>query len=102
MYRVTTPVLGFTGQSAGVNFTNGVAEVGEGPSLAYFRAAGYGVEDLEEPTGEHAADPAAMPRKSASTEAWRTWAVEHGGLSVDEANELSRDQLVERFVTEEN
>jgi hypothetical protein len=106
MYRVTTPVPGFTGTSAGVNFTDGAAEVGEGPALAYFRAAGYGIEDLAEPEPEPepepTADPAAQPRKSASTEAWRTWAVDHGGLSADEANELSRDQLVERFATEEN
>ena len=100
MYRVSTPVAGFTGTSAGVNFTNGVADVDEGPALNYFRSAGYGVEDLAEPADEP--DPAAQPRKSASTEAWRTWAVDHGGLSVEEANELSRDQLVERFATEEN
>lgn len=67
-YRVTTPVAGFTGISAGINFTNGVAEfdVPEGQpgdelrynarSLAYFRAQGYGVEELDE-RAPAAADP---------------------------------------------
>lgn len=49
-FKVTTPVPGTTGVHAGVNFTNGEAVVDDdthGPSLHYFRAAGYGVEDLE-------------------------------------------------------
>ncbi|MFJ3173788.1 hypothetical protein ACIPJK_23815 [Streptomyces roseus] len=57
MLRITTPVLGYTGMSAGVNFTNGVADIehpGDDPqhptarALAYFRAQGYGIEDLTE------------------------------------------------------
>ena len=76
-YRIITPVTGFTGVSAGVNFTDGVAEI-EAPVLpdlpegkelgrkeraerseiaqheglrkvAYFRSQGYGVEELDEP-----------------------------------------------------
>lgn len=75
-YRITTPVQGFTGVSAGVNFTLGVAEIEapilpdlpEGKELTreeraereeiaqseslrqvnYFRAQGYGVEELDE------------------------------------------------------
>jgi len=45
--------------------------------------------------------PAAKPTRNASTETWRTWAVEHGGLDAAEASELSRDQLVERFADTE-
>lgn len=99
MYRVTTPVVGFTGMSAGANFTDGVAEVEDGPSLRYFRAAGYGIEPLAEPADEDSG--AEMPKKSASTEAWRAWAAEHGGMAADVANTKSRDELVAHF-TEEN
>lgn len=105
MYRVTTPVVGFTGMSAGANFTDGVTEIEDGPSLRYFRSAGYGIEELDEPATEPAEedldDGAEMPRKSASTEAWRAWAIEHGGLPADVANTKSRDELVAHF-TEEN
>ncbi|HET6353390.1 hypothetical protein [Streptomyces sp.] len=57
-YRITTPVLGFTGISAGVNFTDGTAEVeiADGDTqtynaraLAYFRSQGYGIEELDGP-----------------------------------------------------
>lgn len=47
------------------------------------------------------ASAAAKPAGNASTEAWRNWAVVHGGMDVDEANSLSRDQLAERFASEE-
>lgn len=103
-YLVTTPVPGFTGDVGAVRFTEGVALIDDetdAAALAYCRGAGY---TIDEPSG--AAEPAAdeapadeQPRKSASTEAWRTWAVEHGGMDADEASDLSRDQLVERFTT---
>jgi hypothetical protein len=43
----------------------------------------------------------AQPARNASTEAWRAWAVEHGDMSADEADQMSRDQLVERFADQE-
>lgn len=56
-FRITAPVSDFTGVSVGVNFTKGVAEL-EAPeddrqdpmsrALAYFRAQGYGVEEIDE------------------------------------------------------
>lgn len=58
-YRITAPVVDFTGVSAGVNFTHGVAELDvpddrpgdelryNARALAYFRAQGYGVEEIE-------------------------------------------------------
>jgi hypothetical protein len=89
-YRISTPLLGFTGVSAGVNFTNGVAEIeapelpelpeGRDPDrqerqerdrigqddgfrqLRYFRTQGYGVEPLDEPEPETA--PAPRARKA--------------------------------------
>lgn len=43
--RVTTPVKGFTGESCGVEFVGGVAEVPEDhPALDYFASAGYGID----------------------------------------------------------
>jgi hypothetical protein len=107
-YRVSTPVPGANDKIGDVVFTDGVALVDEDADaavLAYCRGAGYSVEladeqtvEAEEPAGE---ESAATPKKSASTEAWRAWAVEHGGMSAEEAETLSRDQLVERFTSTE-
>jgi hypothetical protein len=72
-YRVTTPVVGFTGVSAGVNFTNGVAELDvpedrpedqlryNARALAYFRSQGYGIEEIEPEPAEE------KPKTSART-----------------------------------
>lgn len=38
-----------------------------------------------------------LPRKSASTEVWRTFAVDKGGLSEEQAQGMTRDELVEHF-----
>ena len=60
-YRITTPVPGFTGVSVGVNFTNGEAEIdadAQPSALAYFRAQGYGIEEIEpEPTTRRKTTP---------------------------------------------
>lgn len=106
-FRVTTPVPGHTGDVGGVHFADGVALIDDetgASALAYCRSAGYGVEPAEpaEPAGGDVAeedDAAAQPKKSASTEAWRAWAVKHGGMEADEAETYSRDQLVERFTS---
>lgn len=101
MFRVTTPQPGFTGESVGVHFTDGVGECPDGPALRYFRAQGYGVEPVAELAEPEPAEPAdSRPARNASTEAWRAYATEHG-LTADDANELTRDQLVELFTTEE-
>jgi hypothetical protein len=90
---VTTPEPGYTGQVGNVVFADGVATVDEdthAAELAYFRGRGYGVEPVEgndsEPGGVEAA--------------WRAYAVTHG-MSAEEAEEFTRDQLVERFVVTE-
>lgn len=117
-YNVFTPVPDHTGAVGGVHFANGRAVIDDAthPSeLAYCRAAGYLVEPLvDEPANPDAGldeveadefedefEGAEMPKKSASTEAWRTWAVQHGGMTVDEANTFSRDELVAHFTTED-
>lgn len=114
MYRVTTPHPGYTGLSVGVQFVDGVGLTADDNALRYFRAQGYGVEPVDAtppaleaataPAGPEVPDPPVageQPRKSASTEMWRTWAVEYGGMPAAEAAELTRDQLVERFTTTE-
>lgn len=51
-YKVTTPAPGHTGKVGNVHFVDGVAEVDgdeRAAELAYFRAQGYGVEEVEPP-----------------------------------------------------
>lgn len=109
-HRVTALVSDYTGDVGTVRFTGGVALIDDetdAATLAYCRAAGYTVEDPEGSEPEPEPDPEEpepvdpQPKKSASAEAWRTWAVEHGGMQADEAATLSRDQLVERFTSTE-
>ncbi len=60
-YRVTTPVVGFSGQVGNVHFAEGAATVDDethGAELSYFRAQGYGVEEAE----ESAAKPAPVKK----------------------------------------
>lgn len=127
-YRIAAPLLGFTGVSAGVNFTNGVAEI-DAPVLpplpagaeldrearrdrealaqdenlrrvAYFRAQGYGVEEIdvdEPPAAEEENDEPKPPARSASKADWVAYAVTQG-VDADEADKLTRDQLAERFL----
>lgn len=121
-HTVTTPVAGYTGLSAGVNFTDGLAVVDDqeqAAALAYFRSQGYGVVEgapagdadrVAELEAELAATRAeleqlrpagdGMPAKSASKAAWVAYAVEHG-MTQAEAEGITRDQLVERFTNTE-
>lgn len=100
MFRVTTPHPGFTGESVGVQFVNGVGECPDGPALRYFQSQGYGVEPVEDPAEPDDIEPQ-PPARNASTEVWRAYAVERHGLTAEEAAELSRDQLVELLTNEE-
>lgn len=104
-HRVTTPAAGHTGLVGNVSFVNGVAEVDEAlnpAELAYFRGAGYIVENLE-PAEVRDVDgdgiPEALPRGNASVDVWRAFAVEHG-MAEDEANTKSRDELVALYKKE--
>jgi hypothetical protein len=72
-FTVTTPVAGFTGDSAGVIFTDGEAIVpaDNTAALAYFRAAGYGVEPISASSDESPAEqpkPTARGRKSGGSQ----------------------------------
>jgi hypothetical protein len=111
--KVSTPVADFTGVVAGVAFVDGAADVSAGcGAVAYFRRHGYALEELLErvPSAttdeadqageEQAPRPAPMPDRWASTRDWRDWAATDGGMTVDEAAELDREQLVKHFIPE--
>lgn len=44
MAKIYTPVNGFTGQVAGVDFVKGVGETDNPRAIAYFKRHGYRVE----------------------------------------------------------
>jgi hypothetical protein len=104
--RITTPVEDHNGAVGKVFITQGVGfadtEV-HAAEIAYCRANGYTITELEpEPEAEadDDSDGDKLPRRNASAEAWRAYAVAHG-MSADEAEESTRDQLVERFTSTE-
>ncbi len=70
-YSVTAPVAGFSGDSVGVTFIDGVAIVPADnlAALRYFRQAGYGVEPISAPSDESPAEQPkpARGRKSGGT-----------------------------------
>jgi hypothetical protein len=122
-FDVRTPVADFTGVVGSVGFAMGRAIVDSDThpaELAYFRTAGYHVSEIapspvwalsevreslglspEQVMDMRAADETAKtetpkPRRNGSAEAWRAYAIAQG-VSPDEANTLTRDQLAERF-----
>lgn len=127
MFEVRTPVPGVTEVIAGVSFMDGVAQCDTGPALAYFRMAGYHIDDLDmEAAIARAAKPEASevppqsaetggpeggtgdgddpsgverPKGNASTDAWRAYAIAHG-MAADEAANLNRDEIVARYPEE--
>lgn len=107
--EITTPVPGHTGALGGITFVNGRAVVNADAfpaEVAYCRARDYTVVELDAPAddlpaadvdGDGAVDD--LPKRSASTEVWRTFAVEHG-MPAEQADALTRDQLVEHYTKE--
>jgi len=85
MPKVRTPVAGFTGVSAGVEFVDGVGQTDDVRALAYFRRSGYQIDD----------DVEVPPRagRGSSLAAWQQFAVSVG---VDPEG-MSRGELVEMF-----
>jgi len=106
-HRISTPAPGHTGQVGGVMFQDGHADIDAAENaaeMAYFRSAGYGVEeigDVEAPAPVAVVEQGELPRKSASAAAWREYAVANG-MDKDEADGLSRDELVARYSKEES
>ena len=72
-FEIKTPVAGFSGQSAGVTFTDGLAVIDTDAqahlsALAYFRQAGYGIKALDD---ESAVDVLNRGGEDPATEAAR-------------------------------
>lgn len=98
-FDVAAPVADFDGEVGGVRFAAGRAVIDDtthAAALAYCRGAGYAVAEVE---GEQDGTPA-LPKKSASADTWRAYAVANG-MTAEEAETLTRDQLVERFTNTE-
>jgi hypothetical protein len=137
MKLVRTPVPGVNETVGQVTFVDGAAKVDDDATeLAYFRSAGYQIDDFDEAldaakaneddpaaadglegldaqAGNQDADPLVvrdidgdgvdevLPRKSASTETWRQFAVEHG-MQEDDARAMTRDELVAHFTKDDD
>jgi hypothetical protein len=107
-YIVSTPASDHTGIVGGVHFMNGTAEVDDathGAALAYMRAAGYVIRDADQATDVVEPDVAEFevggkPKKNAPVGEWRAYA-QTKGLSAEEAEGLTKNQLVERFDEED-
>lgn len=103
---IRAPEGDFEGDVGAVKFRAGSAEADEAThaaELRYFRAAGYGVEELEAPVfadvdGDGVTEE--LPKRSASTDAWRAFAASHG-MTEEEATSKSRDELVAYYHQED-
>ncbi|TDC81901.1 hypothetical protein E1193_13440 [Micromonospora sp. KC606] len=105
-FLVTAPEA-VTTKVAGITLVDGKATVDDSSqenrrTLAYFRRKGYQVEPVEEAQAEPAVtaepEPVDPPARSASKADWVTWAVEHGGMTAEEADKATRDQLAEKYL----
>lgn len=107
-FRVTAPSK-ITAEVVGVSFVRGVAEVDETANrraLAYFSRHAYRVTRIdgdlppaEAPAAPENDDPppgTKRPAPSATKAAWVTYAVAQG-VTAEEADASTRDQLAERF-----
>jgi len=101
-FKVTAPEHGFTGESAGVYFKDGVAHVdaadaAQAAALQYFRRRGYGVEsaDPSQPAAEDDASPA-RPKDYAAKAEWVAYAVTQGA-DPDEAEAMTKAELVDQY-----
>jgi len=106
-HKISAPEAGHTGKVGNVEFVDGVAEVDEAAypgELAYFRAQGYGVEELD-PAEEVDVDGDGvvekLPRRNASEASWRAFAVEHG-MDQEQADGMTRDELIAHFSKGDN
>lgn len=96
-YKVTAPNRDFTGERGGVAFAKGEATIDEqhAAELAYFRSAGYAVEEQPEAGGEPVAE---LPVESASKADWVAAAVARGMDQAD-ADKATKQQLIEQLTT---
>lgn len=95
-YRITTPVVDYTGLVADVAFAHGAAEADLTASqVAYFSRHGYRMRPAEAPQPATDTEPAPeRPAKSASKATWVSYWVALGGDQAA-AEALTRDQLAD-------
>lgn len=98
---VRSPVAGFDGVVAGVEFRDGVAMVAPGPALAYMVSAGYTIDGPAGAAGGDGSDPdgevePARPDRKATKAAWVAYAVAMGE-DPEDAAALTRAELADRY-----
>jgi hypothetical protein len=104
-FKIQSPNRDYTGTVGNVAFAKGDATVDDEKNpaeLAYFRNAGYVVEEVLPPEPEPEAevgdddnDPTMPPPGNASADAWRAHVLTLPGVTEDQVKDLSRDQLRE-------
>jgi len=104
-FKIQAPNRAYTGSVGDVAFAKGDALVDEATypaELAYFRNAGYVVEEVlpaepepEAEVGDDDHDPATPPPGNASEDAWREHVLTLPGVTPDQVKDLKRDQLKE-------
>lgn len=123
-FLVQTPEPDHTGLVGNVYFQGGVAEVDDvvhAAELGYMRAAGYhiqavgsaGADEMIEAAGLAVDEPApdepiagatgpevVKPKKAAAVGDWRAYA-QSQGMSAEDADAMTKNQLVERFADSE-
>lgn len=87
-FNVKTPVKGFSGHVAGVDFANGEGETDDQNAVAYFHRHGYAVAEETQDAGKR-------PAKSASKADWVAYAVATTDLTTEDAEAMTRDELAE-------
>lgn len=104
---VRTPVEGFTGSVAGVEFVDGVGSCTDRVALDYFRRHGYRFDTAADPqaAGGGAEGPPAAPApepapqppaKSANKPEWVAYAISQGA-DPDEAKAATKGDLVDIY-----
>jgi hypothetical protein len=111
-HRVETPEPGHSGLVGGIYFQDGVAVVDDtthANALGYMRGAGYRVHEVAHEVAAPEVEPepsaldgsdTAKPKKAAPVGEWRAYATTQG-MSVEDADALTKNQLVERFADSE-
>jgi|SRR5882724_6847046 len=100
-HTVYAPEPEAKGELGRVMFHNGTATMDSdqhAAELRYCKGAGYTIDPPWPTEEEEAVTPVPeIPNRSASAAAWRGFAVSQGGMSREDAESLSRDDLAAHF-----
>ncbi len=93
MAEIRTPVKGFTGKVAGVQFTDGVGETADEAALAYFERHGYDiVPEEQEPDPLY---PEGDPTEKWTVDQLKAYAADH---DIDLTGVSGKDNVVAAVV----